>query len=157
MKVLVSACLVGRCCRYDATARYDGALADALATCEIVPICPEEEGGLACPRPASEIAPGVRRVFDACGRDVTEAFARGAACALDAARAGGCRWAVLKAKSPSCGSGAIYDGSFSGRLAEGDGFTARALKDAGIAVFDEESFVREAPALLASLDSDARP
>lgn len=141
MKVLVSACLLGARCRYDATARYDGALADALSHCEVVPICPEMQGGLACPRPASEIAAAQGRVIDAEGRDVTMAFEKGAALALRSAQAHGCTCAVLKAKSPSCGCGAVYDGSFSGRLVPGDGVTARLLKENGIAVFDEARFV----------------
>lgn len=141
MKVLVSACLLGVRCRYDASARYDGALVDALSGCVIVPICPEMQGGLPCPRLAGEIASDGRSVIDKKGRDITAAFERGAACALGIAQAYGCTDAVLKAKSPSCGCGAIYDGSFSGHLVRGDGITARLLKEHGIHVADEKHFV----------------
>ena len=143
MKVLVSACLVGRRCRYDATARYDDALVEALAGCEIVPTCPEVEGGLRCPRPACEMRCD-GRIVSAEGLDATDAYVRGALRALEKAKSHGCGLAVLKAKSPSCGVGRIYDGTFSGRLVEGDGVTARMLRDAGIAVVDEDAFVRGA-------------
>lgn len=147
MRVLVSACLIGRRCRYDATSKYDEALLEALARCEIVPICPEVEGGLPCPRPASEMSSD-GRVFDVEGCDVTDAYRRGAARAVAAARGNGCALAVLKAKSPACGSGLVYDGSFSGRLVDGDGAAARMLRASGVAVVDETTFVRNARTLV---------
>lgn len=153
MKVLVSACLVGRCCRYDATARYNDAVVEALAGCEIVQTCPELEGGLSCPRAASEMHRD-GRVMSAEGHDVTEAYLHGAACAVEKAKRNGCSLAVLKAKSPSCGAGRVYDGTFSGRLVEGDGITVRMLRDAGVAVVNEEEFLSTAASLLAEYSSN---
>lgn len=140
MKVLVSACLLGECCRYDATAKYHAELVDALASFEVVSLCPEIEGGLSCPRLPSEIAPD-GRVVDASGADVSVAFERGAHAALEAARREACAWAVLKAKSPSCGTGEIYDGTFSGTLRPGCGVTARLLANEQVRVFDENGFL----------------
>ncbi len=150
MNVLVSACLLGEPCRYDGKAKTEAGLAEALAAhgCEPVPVCPERDGGLPCPRPASEIAPDGVHVFDAAGKDVTDAFERGARIAVETARSEECRLAVLKAKSPSCGAGSIYDGTFSGRLVEGDGIAVRALRSAGVAVLDEARFVENPQAAL---------
>ena len=150
MNVLVSACLLGEPCRYDGKAKTAIGLAEALVAhgCKPVLVCPERDGGLPCPRPASEIAADGVHVFDATGKDVTDAFARGAFMAVETARSEECRLAVLKAKSPSCGVGSIYDGTFSGRLAEGDGIAVRALRSAGVAVVDEARFVENPQAAL---------
>lgn len=143
MNVLVSACLLGEPCRYDGKAKKATGLAEALAAneCTPVPVCPERDGGLPCPRQASEIAADGVHVFDAAGKDVTDAFERGARIAVETARREECRFAVLKEKSPSCGAGSIYDGTFSGRLIEGDGIAVRALRSAGIVVVDEVRFI----------------
>ena len=97
---------------------------------------PEQLGGLSTPRLPCEISEG--RVLDRGGRDVTEEFRRGAEACLAIAELYGCRKAILKAKSPSCGSGLVYDGTFSGRLVPGDGITAALLKSRGIEVVSEE-------------------
>jgi uncharacterized protein YbbK (DUF523 family) len=83
------------------------------------------------------------RVLNREGEDVTEAFRKGAALALEAARKAGCTRALLKERSPSCGSGRIYDGSFSGTLIPGDGVTAALLKEKGLAVYGETEFSYE--------------
>ena len=139
MRIAVSACLLGHPCRFDGAARPCAAVQALAARHELVPVCPEQLGGLPTPRPPSEIdaaAPGLR-VVDADGADVTAAFALGARRTLALVQAEGCELAVLKAKSPSCGSGLVYDGTFTRTLAAGDGTTVRALRAAGIPVVDE--------------------
>jgi uncharacterized protein YbbK (DUF523 family) len=106
----------------------------------LVAVCPDVAGGLATPRPAAEIttSPGGRRVLTQAGRDVTSAFEHGAAAAALACAADGIRVAILKDGSPSCGSRAIHDGSFSGRRVGGQGFTAARLAADHVAIFSED-------------------
>ena len=115
--ILVSACLLGCACRYDGQSKpYP--LAQELAKRGLaVPVCPEQLGGLPTPRNPSE--------------------RRGAEETLRLARLYGCTAAVLKEKSPSCGCGRVYDGTFSGTLTDGDGVTAELLKENGIKVYGE--------------------
>jgi uncharacterized protein YbbK (DUF523 family) len=144
--VLVSACLAGCACRYDGSDNGDDRLAGLLRNGRAVLVCPEEQGGLGTPRPAAEIVggdghdvlDGRARVMTASGRDVTEAYLEGARTALAEAQRVGARTAMLKARSPSCGKGAIYDGSFGRRLSSGDGVTAALLQAHGIRVLTEE-------------------
>lgn len=110
-------------------------LLDALPRLRLVPVCPEILGGLPTPRTPSERQG--ERVVSKTGADVTAAYQKGAEETLRLARLFGCRKALLKERSPSCGRGQIYDGSFSGRLIPGDGVTARLLEQEGIAVFGE--------------------
>ena len=134
MKLLVSACLLGVCCRYDGASKAHP-LAERLAEQHtLVPVCPEQLGGLPTPRPPAERRGG--RVVTRSG-DVTEQYRRGAAEAVRLARLLRCDGAVLKEKSPSCGRGAIYDGTFTRTLTSGDGVTAEALLAAGIPVYGE--------------------
>ena len=135
--LLISACLTGICCKYDGGANTLPAetLAALRERYELVPVCPELAGGLPSPRAPSERRNG--RVVSCEGEDVTEAFRRGAALALERARQAGCARALLKERSPSCGSGVIYDGSFSGRIIPGQGLTAELLKKSGLAVYSE--------------------
>ncbi len=135
--VLVSSCLVGFPCRWNGEAKTIDALAALFAEGSMIPVCPEQLGGLTTPRAPSEIREG--RVFSSEGKDVTEAFTGGAKVVGDLAELYGCPMALLKAKSPSCGCGLIYDGTFSGRTIPGDGVTAALLKEKGIAVFTEEN------------------
>ncbi len=136
MKILVSACLLGTPCRYDGASRRHP-LIDALAERhELVPVCPEVLGGLPTPRTPSERVG--ERVLMRDGRDVTENYRAGAAAALAVAQKEGCTLAILKARSPSCGSGEIYDGTFSRRLVPGDGVTAGLLKAHGLTVLSED-------------------
>ena len=134
-KLLVSACLLGTPCRYDGKSKADARVQALVGRYEIVPVCPEQLGGLPTPRVPSERRG--ERVVTAGGRDVTEAYRRGAEAALALCQQNGCEAAVLKEKSPSCGCGQIYDGTFSRRLTEGDGVTAEALKAHGITIYGE--------------------
>ncbi|WP_372096464.1 DUF523 domain-containing protein [Tistrella mobilis] len=137
--VLISACLLGRPVRFDGrgAARPHPLIDDLDAEGRLIPLCPEMAGGLPTPRPPAELD-SRRRVIDATGADVTAAFSAGARIAVETALAHGVRLALLKARSPSCGVGRIHDGSFSGRLIQGDGLTAEALAAAGIEVFADD-------------------
>lgn len=139
--VLVSACLLGRACRYDGRHNHDGELERQLAAQGgvAVPFCPEEHGELGTPRPpawiertgAGAVVDGDDRVVTESGRDVTAEFMAGALGALDACRAHGARRALLKERSPSCGVAATHVG---GKLVSGPGVTAEVLRRAGIEV-----------------------
>ena len=135
MRVLISACLLGENCKYSGGNNRNETVLAWLREQghEAVPVCPEQLGGLPTPRPSSERVGD--RVLTRTGEDVTEAFRLGAERALDIARAHGVRRALLQERSPSCGSGAVYDGTFSGRLVPGQGVTARLLEEHGIAVY----------------------
>ncbi len=141
LTIAASACLLGTPCRYDGRSKPCGAalLLRDLPDITVVPICPEVAGGLPTPRTANEIVGSGpdRRVMDAQGADRTSAFELGAQNTLELMRSTGCVAAVLKAKSPSCGIGRIYDGSFSGQLVDGNGVAAELLLAAGIPVMDE--------------------
>lgn len=135
VKLLVSACLLGACCRYDGASR-EHPLAKKLAErYPLIPVCPEQLGGLPTPRPPAERRG--ERVVTQSGEDVTERYRRGAEETLRLCRMLDCEAAVLKERSPSCGAGAVYDGTFSGVLASGDGVTAALLRDGGIPVYGE--------------------
>ena len=135
--ILVSACLLGCACRYDGQSKPNP-LAQELARRGLaVPVCPEQLGGLPTPRNPSERR-GDRVVMND-GRDVTAEYRRGAEETLRLARLYGCTAAVLKEKSPSCGSSLIYDGSFTGTLRPGVGVTAALLLRNGITVRNEQS------------------
>ena len=136
-KVLVSTCLLGIACRYDGKSVGNDELIQKLSGFfQIVPFCPEVYGGLTTPRAPSEIVNG--RVISKEGRDVTYEYNRGAEEALALCRKLGIRYAVLKSRSPSCGKGTIYDGTFSGKLTEGDGVCVRLLSENGIEVFSSD-------------------
>jgi len=142
---LVSACLLGVPCAYDGRGRAVPELLALAAKGQVVPICPEVAGGLAAPRPTAEIVggdggdvlDGRARVMTVAGEDVTAAYLRGAECALRAARRYGITTAILKQRSPSCGSRRIYDGTHSGRLRVGQGVTVALLRRHGITVRSE--------------------
>ena len=136
-KILVSACLLGICCRYDGRGNPNDAVLSLLNRDDItlIPVCPEQLGGLSTPRIPSERRG--ERVVNRAGEDVTSQFLRGAEEALRIAKLYGCQVAVLKERSPSCGCGRIYDGNFSGKLTDGDGVTAELLRREGIKVYGE--------------------
>ncbi len=142
MKILVSACLLGVNCRYDGGNSRDENAINRLKTDELIPVCPEEAGGLSTPRPPIEIVggdgndvlDGKAKVMTIDGEDKTEEFLKGARHALELAQSQSATRVILKAKSPSCGCGTIYDGSFSGTLISGDGVTTALLKRHGIEV-----------------------
>ena len=137
MKLLVSACLLGVACRYDGASKglSEDVFRALMARHTLVPVCPEQLGGLPTPRDASE-RQGSRVVMRS-GRDVTDAYARGAQQALALAQRFGCTAALLKQRSPSCGHGEIYDGTFTGTVVEGWGVTAELLRREGIPVLGE--------------------
>ncbi|MFD7991278.1 DUF523 domain-containing protein [Streptomyces mexicanus] len=140
--ILVSACLRGVPCRFDGRHKLSPELADTVSGRRVVSFCPEVAGGLPTPRRPAELVggdghdvlDGTARVVEDTGRDVTEEFVAGAHRALAAARAAGCAEAVLMPRSPSCGRGAVHDGSFTGELVAGDGVTAALLERNGITV-----------------------
>ncbi len=134
--ILVSACLAGVPCRMDGASRPVEAVKSLVGRGEAVLICPEVLGGLSTPRSPSERQPD-GRVVNKLGQDVTEAYRLGAEKALEICRRAGCTCAILKARSPSCGTGRIYDGTFSGTLVPGDGVFAALLKEKGIRVIPE--------------------
>lgn len=136
MNILVSACLLGTPCRYDGTGKLEPALERLRAQGHtLVPVCPEVLGGLPTPRPPAERQGS--RVVTRDGEDVTEAFLRGTAEVLRLADLYRCKAALLKERSPSCGCGQIYDGTFSKTLVEGDGMAAQMLKKHGLTVYGE--------------------
>lgn len=141
-KILVSACLLGCCCRYDGGEQPNREVCRLLQHPDIwlVPVCPEQLGGLPTPRAPAERIGGM--VINREGEDVTPAFARGAAQTLKLAEQFGCTAAILKERSPSCGCGSIYDGTFSGTLTGGNGITAQLLLRHGIRVFGESQLAR---------------
>ena len=134
-RVLVSSCLLGAHCRYNGEIKRCNEIDALIDAAEIIPICPEIYGGLPTPRLPSERKNGMVCMKD--GTDVTAQYARGAQEALKLADALGARCAVLKERSPSCGSGEIYDGTFTGTRVAGDGMTAELLKKNDIAVYGE--------------------
>lgn len=134
--ILVSACLLGTPCRYDGVGKADARVLALAKSRRLIPVCPEQLGGLPTPRPPAERDGARIRAND--GADVTAAFQRGAQETLRLLKLFGCKTAILKARSPSCGFGRIYDGTFSGTLVSGDGLTAALLRQNGVAVFTEE-------------------
>lgn len=135
--VLISACLLGFACKYcgGSNKLTEQQLAALSEKFRLIPVCPETAGGLPTPRDPSERLGD--KVVSNQGRDVTAQYQKGAETALWLARRYGCQAALLKEKSPSCGSGLIYDGSFTGTLVPGDGVAAQALKEEGLIVFGE--------------------
>lgn len=134
--ILVSACLAGVPCRYNGENKLNKDVRQLVKDGEAIFVCPEQLGGLTTPRLPAEIING--RVVDKAGKDVTMEFRKGAEIVLELARNYKCKKAILKARSPSCGKGEIYDGSFTGTLIEGNGITADVLLRNGIKVIDED-------------------
>jgi uncharacterized protein YbbK (DUF523 family) len=135
---IISACLVGENCKYDGGNNYNESVCQFTKEHNCIMICPEMDGGLGAPRPPAEQVGD--RVINQEGEDVTRAFRRGAEKSLEKSLAEAERLgepvegAILRANSPTCGCGTIYDGTFSGILTEGDGIFARLLKERGIPV-----------------------
>ena len=135
-KILISACLVGDKVKYDGHSNYNEKVKLLLEKYELVPFCPEVEGGLPTPRHPSERVKD--RVKMDNGKDVTKNFDKGAELALNICLYLGIKIAILKEGSPSCGSHKIYDGTFSHKLKGGQGVTAELLERKGIKVISEE-------------------
>ncbi len=136
MAVVVSACLLGESCRWDGGTNRNEAVIRFCQGQEVIPVCPECAGGLPTPRLPSELREGV--VVNREGDSVDAAFREGAARCLALIGEKPVTLAILKARSPSCGTGRIYDGTFSGTLVPGDGVFAALLKARGIRVISEE-------------------
>lgn len=136
-RLLISSCLLGNNCKYSGGNNRlgDAALAALREKYELIPVCPETAGALPIPREPSERVG--ERVLSRSGRDVTAEYAKGADTAEALARRFGCAAALMKANSPSCGSGRIYDGTFSGALVSGDGTATERLRALGIPVYTE--------------------
>lgn len=134
--LLVSACLLGVCCRYDGESKPCDAVIALRDRFTLLPICPEVDGGLPTPRTPSERVGDKVLMRD--GRDVTANYRSGAEIALSRAESFSVSAAILKARSPSCGKDRIYDGSFSGTLTNGHGVAAELLIKHGIKVYTEE-------------------
>ena len=139
MKILVSACLLGTPCRYDGKSKRHALIDELSEKHDLVPVCPEVLGGLPTPRTPSERVG--ERVMMRDGRDVTENYRTGAQKTLETALREGCTLAVLKARSPSCGKGEIYNGTFTKTLISRDGVTAELLAKHGIRVLTEEEIL----------------
>ena len=135
MPILVSKCLMGENCRYKGDNCKNKKVLDAVRGETVIAVCPEQDGGLSTPRPPAEIVGD--KIVNAEGKDVTKEYLAGAANALRLAKENNVSLCILKAKSPSCGSGIVYDGSFTGKLTEGDGVTAKLLKENGFRVISE--------------------
>jgi len=144
----VSACFAGIHCRFDQRHQQVDEILELVKKGEAIPICPEQMGGLSTPRSPAEIVggdgedvlDGKAKVINREGKDVTEAFLQGAREALRIAQTVGAQKAILKERSPSCGSCMIYDGSFSGKKKPGIGVTAALLRRHGIEVCSEENW-----------------
>jgi uncharacterized protein YbbK (DUF523 family) len=133
---LVSACLIGIKCRYDGKSNLNKKCLGLFKKGKLIPVCPEQSGGLPTPRARSEIQKN-GKILTKLGKDVTENFIKGARETLKLAKILGAKEAILKSKSPSCGCGKIYDGTFSGKLIKGDGVAAALLKKNKIMVITE--------------------
>lgn len=132
---LCSACLLGIKCRYDGKSKADRRLINLAKREILIPVCPEQLGGRPTPRKIQEIKGN--KVFTKSGKDVTNNFKKGAEETLNITRLFNIKEAIFKTKSPSCGSGQIYDGTFSGKLIKGDGVTTRLLKKNKIKIITE--------------------
>ena len=135
--LLISECLCGVCCRYDGDHNKIDCLEELKSLYNLIPVCPEVLGGLLTPRPPAERIGD--RVQARNGIDVTEQFKRGAELALAIAIDKNCLCALLKAKSPSCGYGEIYDGTFTGTLVNGLGVTSELLLQHNIQIYTEKN------------------
>lgn len=150
-KILVSACLIGLNTRYDGKNNFHQVFCDMVKNGIAVPFCPEQAGGLATPRCPSEILGGdgidvIRgraKVITREGSDVTENFLIGALEALKLAKIIKADVAILKSKSPSCGSNGIYDGTFNKKIVDGMGVTAACLYQHNITVINSDDFIQQ--------------
>ncbi len=132
-KLLVSACLLGENCKYSGGNNYTPDVEALKEKFDVIPVCPEQMGGLPTPRiPAERVG---EKVLTREGTDVTAEYRRGAEETLAIAKANGVKFAVLQERSPSCGSECVYDGTFSGKLIPGQGVTAQLLEENGIKVY----------------------
>ena len=140
MNILISGCLLGLKCRYDAKEKKLPEIEKLIESYNLIPVCPEQLGGLPTPRiPAERVKD---RIITQVGVDVTKEYQLGAEEALKIAKLYNCKKAILKEKSPSCGCGKIYDGTFSRNLIVGNGITADLLLKNEIEVFGESEIIK---------------
>ncbi len=141
--IMISACLVGVRCRYDGHELPNEDLVELFKQGKAIPICPEVLGGLDIPRASCEIVKkeGQQIIVNREGVDCTAEFLEGARISTEIALAAGVKHAILKSKSPSCGCGKVYDGTFSKQLVEGNGLTAQYFIKNGIQVWTEENYI----------------
>ncbi|GAG32099.1 unnamed protein product [marine sediment metagenome] len=133
---LCSACLLGIKCRYDGKSKKDKKVIELSKKEALIPVCPEQLGGLATPRESSEIKGD--KVLTQSGKDIMENLQKGAEEVLKLVKLFGTKEAIFKQRSPSCGCGQIYDGTFSGKIIKEDGVTTALLKKNGIKVISEK-------------------
>jgi uncharacterized protein YbbK (DUF523 family) len=133
---ICSACLLGVKCRYDGKEKMNEKIINIFKNEILIPMCPEQLGGLSTPREPAE--QNGKKVFTKSGNNVSENFERGAKQVLKIAKLYEIKEAILKQRSPSCGYGQIYDGTFSGKIIKGNGITASLLERNGIRVITEE-------------------
>ena len=140
-KILVSACLLGLPVRYDGQSKLVEKIIELSKDNILIPVCPEQLGGLPTPRIKSEIKD--KRVIRLDGEDVTDNYLKGAHICLEIAKLNKVDYCILKLKSPSCGKGLIYDGNFNGTLIDGDGITCKLLRENGFVVYSEEDIINK--------------
>lgn len=138
-KILISACLIGLNCKYDGGNNENSKLVELMKEKDLVPICPEQLGGLKTPRASAERKQ--EKVITKEGVDVTKEYQKGAEEVLNLAKKLNIKKAILKSRSPSCGIDEIYDGTFSHNLVKGDGVTAELLKKNGIEVISSDKYI----------------
>ena len=136
MKIMVSACLLGRNCKYSGGNNRNEAVIRYLQDKEYIPVCPEVEAGMPVPRPPVEIRDG--RVVSIEGKDLDAVYRKGVSKVMEILEKEDIGLAILKAKSPTCGVHEIYDGTFTGKKIPGQGILAQALQEAGIPIVDEK-------------------
>ncbi len=144
--ILISACLAGVNCRYDGSNNLINKIQKLVSEGKAMLVCPEQLGGLTTPREPAEIIEdenGNVKVINKLGEDITDEFYKGAEETLKIAEMIGTRAAILKSRSPSCGYGEIYDGTFSGKKRKGNGLTAELLSERGIKIYTEEDNFNE--------------
>ncbi|MCT4634021.1 MAG: DUF523 domain-containing protein [Firmicutes bacterium] len=140
--ILVSSCLIGLETRYNGEGTRDDSLMEFLKDKRFIPVCPEQLGGLSTPRKPCEIQfhDGEEKIINIDGEDKTHFFIKGANEVLKLVKEFDIKYAIFKERSPSCGKGKIYDGSFSSTLISGDGIAAKMLTEAGVKVYNENNF-----------------
>jgi len=138
--ILISACLIGEPCRFDGQSKERTDLLDLLKEYNLIAVCPEVAGGLPTPRPPAEITG--TQVLRENGEDVTAQFQTGSQECLDRGITENTSRAILKSRSPACGCGQIYDGTFTGKLIDGDGIFTQTLKTAGIECISDKDYLK---------------
>jgi len=138
---LISACLIGENVKYDGLNNEHNVALELVKKGLVIPVCPEVLGGMSIPRVPSEIV--LDKVVSKEGKDVTKYFQAGAQKTVEIAKQNNINIAILQARSPSCGSSQIYDGTFSGTLQDGQGVTTRLLEQNGIKVITIDEYIRD--------------